>query len=229
MRHLTRLRRPRPGLLAALLLFFGPSFFGDTPDTRDTTAKVAGYFVEHRTSVFVGVVVTGLALVALLVRAGGIATVLRHAGRDTVATVVQSAAAVAAAVVTVAMLVVYAALSYVIGSDVPDMAKGLFELTLVTAPVVALPVATLMLATAYGVTKTALAPRWFVVLSAVLGVALALAAGGFAARGPFSPDVEQQMVFGFLTIWLIASDAGLRSLTPTPTPAAAQPADDQLT
>jgi hypothetical protein len=35
------------------------------------------------------------------------------------------------------MLLIYAALSYVIGADVPEMAKGFFELTLVMSPIVA--------------------------------------------------------------------------------------------
>src|SRR4051794_35523390 len=63
-----RLRHWRPGLGVAggLLIWIGASLFGDTPDTRDTSAEMAAYFVAHRTSVMLGAVVLGAGLLCLL-------------------------------------------------------------------------------------------------------------------------------------------------------------------
>ena len=41
-------------LTAAVALFVGLGLLGDTPDTRDSTGQVAGYFVSHSASVLAG-------------------------------------------------------------------------------------------------------------------------------------------------------------------------------
>ena len=41
-------------LTAAVALFVGLGLVGDTPDTRDSTGQVAGYFVSHSASVLAG-------------------------------------------------------------------------------------------------------------------------------------------------------------------------------
>lgn len=73
-----------------------------------------------------------------------------------------------------------AVVGYVIGDEAPDMAKGLFELTLVATPLIALAVAHLV------------------------------GAVSFAHSGPFSPDVQQQVYLFSLVVWLLTSGRGLR-------------------
>src|SRR3954468_13698435 len=54
-----------PALLAALTLQVAASGLGDTPDTRDSTREIAAYFQEHRTDVFVSVVLFTLGALLL--------------------------------------------------------------------------------------------------------------------------------------------------------------------
>jgi hypothetical protein len=126
--------------------------------------------------------------------------------------VAQAAATVVVGIVVLGMLLVYAALSYVIGAEVPEMAKGFFELTLVVSPIVALPIAALVAATGFGVIRARAKAGWFGYVSLTAGALMALVSSGFTAHGAASPDVEQQVVFGILAIWLITTGPGLARL-----------------
>ena len=201
---------PGPGAIGGVLLFLGLSSFGDTPDTRDTTTQVAQYFTTNRASVFVGCVLFGLGLLCLLAVSGRIGTLLDAAGQASIGRLVQSAGTVAVTLFFAAMLLVYASLSYVIGTEVPDMAKGFFELTLLTTPILALPLAALVGGTAVGLRRAGLGRLWFLILSAVAVVALLVAACSYARSGSFSPDVQQQVVVLSLIVWLVASRRGVR-------------------
>ena len=134
---------------AAVALFVGLGLLGDTPDTRDSTGHVAGYFVAHSGSVLAGAVLIGVAAAALLV-----------------------------------------------------FAKPIFELTLAATPVIALPLALLVGSTGFAAFA---AHRRFAVASLVLAGLMMVASASFAARGYFSPDVQQQVVFQGILIWLVAA------------------------
>jgi hypothetical protein len=109
------------------------------------------------------------------------------------------------AVLMSGVVLMYAALAYVVGAEAPESAKALYELTLVATPVLALPLATLPAAVSYAVLRTGVTPRWFGALSAVAAVALAAPSVGFARSGPLSPDVGQQILFATLSIWLLVA------------------------
>jgi len=199
-------RRSWAPVASGLALTCGLSLFGDTPDTRDPTAVVAGYFVTHRTTIFAGVAVTGAALMAFLwsIAATGerLARDRPPAGRFAVGT-----ATVFATLVLATMLVPYAALSYSLAVRSPALAADLFQVTLVMAPIIAAPLAALMLTVGIaGRARTT--TTWFAVASLVGGASLIVSTGAFAARGPMSPDVQQQIVFGITTLWLFAMPFG---------------------
>ncbi len=107
------------------------------------------------------------------------------------------------------IVLIDATLSYVIGQEVPDMAKGFFELTLVATPIVALVLAGLFGATAFGLHRTGAGRRWFVILSLVLALVNVVGAASFA-RSVFSPDVQQQIMLFSLVVWLVLSGRGTR-------------------
>lgn len=193
-----------------MLVFLGASSFGDTPDTRDTTAQVAAYFRTNRTTVFVACVLLGMGLLAVLAVCARIAVRLDAAGQPGIARFVPSAGAVAVTLMLATVVLVNASLSYVIGDEAPDMAKGLFELTLVATPLIALALAGLVGGTALGLARSASGRRWFVVLSTTVTVVLLVGAVSFAHSGPFSPDVQQQVYLLSLVVWLLASGRGLR-------------------
>lgn len=208
-RHRRSMRRlPSAGVFAAVTLSLAVSGFGDTPDPRSTTDDIAGYFVRHRVDVFAGVVLVGIALMVMLVVVGGLAGRLRVRGQETTAGVAQSSAAIAVGAILVGMLLPYAGLSYIIAAEAPDAAKGLFALTILTSPLCALPLATCLGAIAVGFRRARLGRPWFVWFTGAAALIMAVTACSFAASGAFSPDVQQQVLFQVLTVWLVLVGVG---------------------
>jgi hypothetical protein len=114
-------------------------------------------------------------------------------------------AVVAIAVIGVGMLLQYATLSYVVGSEAPGSAKAMFELTLLTAPIVSVPLLVLIASVAWTERRThGVTVRFAVSVIAVL--VLIASPFSFASHGLFSPDVQQQIVFNTLILWLIVTD-----------------------
>ena len=204
------LRTPSLGAFGGVLLFFGASSFGDTPDTRDSTTQVADYFTTNRTCVFVGCVLFALGLLGLLAVGARIGALIDAGGEPSIGRFVQSTATVAATLMLGTMVLIDASLSYVIGQEVPDMAKGLFELTLVATPIVALVLAGLVGGTAVGMLRTGVGRRWFMILSAAMAAVLVVSSVSFARSGPLSPDVQQQVMLLCLVVWLMLSGRGSR-------------------
>ena len=73
--------------------------------------------------------------------------------------------------------------AYVIGEEVPDMAKGFFELTLVATPIVALVLAGLVGGTALGMLRTGVGRRWFMILSGAMCIVHVVSGVSFAHSG----------------------------------------------
>jgi hypothetical protein len=209
-RHGLLVRAPSAGVHGGILMVVAGSLFGDTPDTRDSTAEIARYFVEHRTNVLTGVVLSAGALLCMLTVTATVSDLLELGGDRRRAKLMQSSATVAATVMLCVTYLTLAALSYVVSSEAPHMAKGLFELTLVAAPITAGPLAVVMWCTATGLQSTGKIRGWFRTLSGVFCAGFGLAACGFAYSGPLSPDVGQQIVLTQLLVWLLASGRGLR-------------------
>jgi hypothetical protein len=199
-------RLARPGVVAGLLFLIGAGSLGDAPDTRASTEQIAEYFVVHRNSVFAAVIVLGAATVMMLWFAARERLRAHRSGQPFSGDLTAGAAVVAIALISVGMLLQYATLSYVVGSEAPSSAKAMFELTLVTAPIVSVPLLVLVASVAwteFGRHGTTI--RFAVSLVAV--VVLAATPVSFAEHGAFSPDVQQQVVFNTLILWLIVTDA----------------------
>jgi hypothetical protein len=197
-------RLSRPGVIAGVLLLFGASSLGDAPDTRASTEEIAAYFVAHRSSVLVAVVLLGAATIGVL---GFAASEWRrvNAEHGVAAAVAAGGALIAVALIETGMVLPYATLAYVVGAEAPTSAKALFEVTLVTAPIVSVPILVLIAGVAWAEFHRRRVSARFVV-SVVAVVLLAASPFSFAARGPFSPDVQQQVVFNTMILWLVVSE-----------------------
>ena len=194
-----------PAIVTALLILFGPSAFGDTPDTRDTNQFMADWFVTKRTSVMVGATILALGLLAFLWFVGTVASRLERAGHRDAGALAARSATVAVALMLSGEILVLAALAYVIAAEAPESVKALFELTLVTIPIVAPFLAVVPATVAWSLRSHPDVPRWFVVVSAVAALAIAVPTVGYAYSGPLSPDVGLQIVFQGLILWLLAA------------------------
>ena len=210
--HSGRLRAPGFGIAGALLLWLGASSFGDTPDTRDTTTAVAHYFTTNRTNVLVGAALFGAGLLCLLAVSSRVAAQLECAGQPVIGRFAHSAATIAVAMLLGTVVLIDAGLSYVIGAEAPETAKGLFELTLMATPIAGLALAASTGAIAIGLVRSRSRRRWFCALTGATAVVLAVTACSFAESGPFSPDVQQQVLLTVLVVWLAASPRSQRLL-----------------
>jgi hypothetical protein len=197
-------------VIGGVLFLFGAASLGDAPDTRASTEQIADYFVVHRNSVFLAVILLGAATVALLWFA---ATERRRAaggGQGFSGALTIGAAVAVIAVIEVGMVLQYATLSYVVGAEAPDSAKAMFELTLLTAPIVSVPILVLIASVAWTELQSHGVTVRFVV-SVIALVVLAATPFSFAEHGAFSPDVQQQVVFDTLVLWLVVGDLVRRS------------------
>ena len=194
-----------PAIVAAVLILFGPSFFGDTPDTRDTNQFMVDWFLSKRSSVMAGVVVMALGVLAFLWFVGTVAGRLERAGHRGAGAMASRSATVAATLMVGSQFLVLAALAYVIAAEAPESVKALFELTLVTQPVVAPFLAVVPATVAWSLRSSADVPRWFVVVSAIAAATIAVPTVGYAHSGPLSPDVGQQILYQGLILWLLAA------------------------
>ena len=189
-----------------VVLMVGLSAFGDTPDTRDPTDEVAAWFTDHRTAVLFGVVAVGVAFFAVLdVALRAVDDADRRPAR-----LAQAALTVAVAVVFLGLLLPYAGLAYVVGEESPESAKAIFSLTLVSTPILALALAVAFGTIAWQGHRAGSARRWFIVVTGVAAALFAWGACSWMARGPMSPDVQQQVVFQTLVIWLVCAGVALR-------------------
>ena len=85
----------------------------------------------------------------------------------------------------------------------------MFELTLLTAPIVSVPLLVLIAAVAWTELRfQGITVRFVVSLIAI--VVLAATPFSFAEHGAFSPDVQQQVVFDTLILWLVVGDIARR-------------------
>ena len=198
-------RVARPGVVGGVLFLFGAASLGDAPDTRASSEQIADYFVRHRNSVFAAVVLLGAATMALLWFAARERRRAAGAAQGFTGDVTMAAAIAAVGVVALGMVLQYATLSYIVGSEAPASAKAMFELTLLTAPVVGVPLLVLIGSVAWTELRRQGVTVRFVV-SVIAVVVLLPTPFSFADHGAFSPDVQQQVVFDTLILWLVVGD-----------------------
>ena len=199
------------GILGGVGLGVGASAFGDAPDPRRSTEEIAAYFVAHGSDVFIGVVLVGLSLMAVLGVTSRVAVLLDRADRRAAARLVSMAMTAAVTVAVAGMLLPDAALSYVIGAESPSGAKPAFVLTILTASVIAVPLATAFATIAVCAWQTRVTSRWFACVTGIAALAFVVSACSYARSDAFSPDVQQQVVFQTLIIWMLVSGFGIRT------------------
>ncbi len=199
------------GAAAAAVLYVGLSAFGDTPDPGDPAPQVTAYFTANRVGIRVGVVLVGVALLGLVAVVVRLDHLLRDAGHGGAGTLMVSSATVAAGAVAVGLLLPYVGLTSGVGAEAPGFGKGVFILTVMLTPIVAVPLAALTAATGIALHRAGIGSAWFARASVVVAAVLVVSACSFASDGYFSADVQQQVVFTVLTGWLLASTFGTRT------------------
>ena len=187
-------RAPLLGVAAGILLLTAIGSLGDTPDTRDSAAQIAAWFSLHRTNVLTFVPTLTLSTMMLVAFVG----VIAELGRPRARSIMLCAGTLVAATI-LGNALMYAGLAYFATDQNPTISQAFFELTLVSAPILATPISLLLACTA----TCNVLPKWFRIITIAASASLVVSAFSFAARGPLSPDVAQQIVWQTFILWLI--------------------------
>ncbi|HEY2959075.1 MAG TPA: hypothetical protein VGM21_12835 [Actinomycetota bacterium] len=200
------------GIAAVVLLFVGEVLGGDDvhPTATDSGQHVTAFYAANHAGVLAGSYVHGVALMLLLWFAATLAGVVRAGGQDAMATLIATASAVTAGVVGL-WLVVTATLAFGAGpGQDPGAAQVLYQLRYLAQTFWSLPVAALTGATAVGVLRGRVLPRWHGWFSAATALAFLLGGTDMARTGLFAADGDYGfLLFWLLPLWLVVISIGL--------------------
>jgi hypothetical protein len=189
------------GIAVVVLLFVGEVLAGDDPHppATDSGQHVTAFYAANHAGVLAGTYLHGLALLGLLWFAATLAAAVRSSGQDAMATLIASASAVTAGVVGL-WLVITATLAFDANSGQdPGAAQLIYQLRYLAETFWSLPLAALTGATAIGVLRGRVLPRWCGWFSAATALAFVVGGANLARSGFFAADGD----YGFLLFWLL--------------------------
>jgi hypothetical protein len=201
---------PLVGVAAFVLTAVGLSGVGDAPAPNQSAESVAVHFQAVADAVLASAPVGMLGATALGAFMVALAARLHRAGQVLAAALVISGGAVTAGYL-IFVHVVYSSLAYPVAGLSPDVAKGLFVVTIVATAVYGLGAALALGGAAYGALRAGLLPGWWSAASAGGTALAAVALFSYADSGFFSPDVQQQVVAGVVQLWLLLTALALVS------------------
>jgi hypothetical protein len=190
-----------------IALDVGLTLVGDTPDTRDTPAEMAAFFVERRHAILIGTVVLTAATWAFAATVLRTGTVAARNGQTTAARVITVAGAAAAILLLTTVVLPLSALAYVVAATDPAAVRPVFSTTLVATPLLAWPLAVLHLTTGVVSWRGTAFQRGIAAVQLVAGGTVAVGVAAYAERGYFSPDVQQQVALTSIAVWLLTAAA----------------------
>ena len=199
-------RRPRSrhlfpvlGLTGLLLNFIGLGGIGDAPAPHDEPASMAAHFELVRDGIKITAPFAMLGAAATVAFMVGFARRL-HARGESVSAAAHVIGGLLAACYLLAIQVVFTSLADGAAASSPEATKALFVPTILAAPVFGLGTSVALGGAAFGAARARLLPRWWVVTSVAAAVVAAIAVFSYADSNFFSPDVQQQTVFGSLQL-----------------------------
>jgi hypothetical protein len=195
------------GMLAAALFVVGFAILGENPG-EDEAAQINAVYGVHGGRILVGETIILVSLVVVSVFFGGVASLLRTAGAAGLAagSLVLGAAVVAAQTILQALDTTLAQAVADRGND--DITLAFHSLTWNIDVAVAMFLAGYIALVAIGLTQAGILPRWYAVLSAMVGVLVVLRGTNWAADGFWSPNGGYLYIgiSGFL-VWIVVTSA----------------------
>jgi hypothetical protein len=183
------------------------------PAASDPAAKWAAFVQDHRGAYLTSVCLSGLAVVAFLFFLGSLATRLRAAGQELLATV-----ALGGGLVTVSVWYVWLSFEGVLAWTSPSGLDPTVIKTLLAAADFAFPfpIAALVAATSIAALRSAIWPTWFSYVGLVGAAWVLVGAMAMARNGFFAPTSGARLTgWAFFFLWVLV---GSVLLTRNPQP-----------
>ena len=200
------------GIAVVVLLFAGEVLGGDDPHptATDSGQHVTAFYAANHAGVLAGSYLQGVALLGLLWFAATLAAAVRASGQEAMATLIATASAVTTGAVGL-WLVLTATLAFGAGpGQDPGAAQALYQLRYLAETFWSLPVAALAGATAVGVLRGRVLPRWHGWFSAATALAFVVGGADMARAGLFAADGDYGfLLFWLLPLWLLVTGIGL--------------------
>ena len=200
----TRRILPVLGLAALLFNVVGLAGIGDAPAPHDEPASMAAHFELVRDGILITAPFGMLGAAATVAFMFGVARRLHVRGEPGSAAALVTGGLLAACYL-LAIQVVFTSLADGAAATSPEATKALFVPTILAAPVFGLATSVALGGAAFGATRARLQPRWWSVMTAVGSTVAGIAVFSYADSNFFSPDVQQQTVFGALQLWLLVT------------------------
>jgi hypothetical protein len=198
------------GAAAVILVVATVPGVGHPPHPLEPAQRMADHFAAVRGSVLM-VAPFGFAGAAALGAFFGIlAARLKKVGEGASGSVVIAAGAGVVAYF-VFMHFAYTLISYTLATESAATSKALFVATIMAVPILGASLALVLAASAVGFNHVGAVPRWWTVMTGIGAATASVAVGSYQPSGFFSPDVQQQVVFAVLVVWLLVTIWAIRS------------------
>ncbi|HUH14673.1 MAG TPA: hypothetical protein VML35_02175 [Gaiellaceae bacterium] len=178
------------GIAFAALVILGFFVAGRPPKLADGAAPLAQYFADNRGGILIAAYLGGLAIAFFVWFLGSLATTLRSAGEERMATIAVGGGLVAAAL-AIGGIGISASLAHAAppgGVIAAASVEPLYRLEWLALTAASFPIAALAWATAVAVFRTGVLPRWVAWLSTVGTIVFLIGGATFARDGLFAPD-----------------------------------------
>jgi hypothetical protein len=209
----TRLLRA-VGAAAIILLVATVPGVGHPPHPLEPAQRMADHFAAVRGSVLMVAPFGFVGAAALGAFFGILAARLKKFGEAASGSVVTAAGAGVVAYFAF-MHFAYTLISYALATESAATSKALFVATIMAVPILGASVALALAASAVGLNRIGAAQRWWTIMTGIGAAVASVAVGSYQPSGFFSPDVQQQVVFVVLVVWLLITVSPISRLTQT--------------
>jgi hypothetical protein len=192
------------GGLLFVIFSVAAALVADLPSIDTPAVEIADYFDAEHVGVVTSVYLQGLALACFLFFVAGLASWLRTAGEEWLASTLLAAGVVFLALLGQAAIVL-AALGYRATDDV-SVAQSVFDLTLLARTLASFPLAVLVAAAGVAVLRSAIFPRWYGWAALLFALLSLVAAATYGGSGFFAPDGGYaRATHAFFLAWVLVT------------------------
>ncbi len=194
------------GALFSVFLVVGFFVIGSLPGLDDSPADTAGFYVDHRRRILIGVILIGLALSLFLWFIGSLGAALREAGEQRLAAVAFGAGVALVALVAVAIAIVAALAEVTAGRGGQGVTQALNDLQWSLGVLTPFPAFVFIEAAGIAILRSGLLARWFGWVSIAGSVLFLLGGTTWKRNGLWAPDgAYTQILVIVFAVWVLAA------------------------
>jgi hypothetical protein len=199
------------GILFVVLFVIGWFVPGKQPSLSASNAKWVHYFLSNSREIKVSAILFGLALIAFIWFGGSLAARLRDAGEARLGAIAFGGTVATAGVFATA-IAIWTALAYRIAAEQPTIVKPFVDVGSLAQTVISFPVAIVIGATAIGIWRSGIAPKWWAQLDGLAALCVLVSGGALSHKGFYAPDGGFAIISLIVALaWTLLTSAWLAS------------------